>query len=172
MVKTAKEAGLDSLTVKEVLGKDYKEWDVNATGTKLGLASMVRPLRWLAEGAGKESGGERDEKDALLEGLESYAGSKDLDIVSIMTTFTLPDTGQFRRELLLWSLNPECVEMMTKFEELAEKEGMRLGKWEEVGGLGMGKGGKEWRKVWWQGDTSKSRKQVAPLMRKAIEGGD
>jgi exopolyphosphatase len=169
VVKAAKEAGLDNLTVKETLGKDYKEWNVNANNTKLGVASIVRPLRWLAEKAGKESEREGDEKNALLEELKSYANSKELDIFSIMTTFTSPNTGQFKRELLLWSLNPECVEMVMKFEELAEKEGMRLGKWEEVMGLGMEEGGKEWRNVWWQGDTSKSRKQVAPLIKKAIE---
>ena len=110
--------------------------------------------------------------DALLEELKSYADSRGLDIVSIMTTFTSSETKQFKRELLLWSLNSRCVEMAMKFEELAENEGMKLREWEKFKGLGMSEDKKGWRKVWGQGDTSKSRKQVAPLMRMAMGDHD
>ncbi|KAG9238476.1 hypothetical protein BJ875DRAFT_437410 [Amylocarpus encephaloides] len=157
-LREAKE-DLDSLTVEEIVRKDYKEWDEG--GLRLGMSTVVKPLSYLIQRSGSPS--------ALLDATSSYIKSKNLDLFAIMTTSH--GSGGFQRELLL--------EAGERGREAAERfcrgggEGLKLVRWK-----GEGEGSvammeregdeKAWRRVWVQGDTRKSRKQVAPMLRGAL----
>lgn len=148
---------LSSLTVDEVLIKDYKQWDVN--GVQLGISSVVKPLSWQIEKAGNTP--------QFVQSLRKFAQNKKLDLISVMTTSTAND-GQFQRELLLWSVNESKNEVVSRFEEQNRDE-LGLNQWQEKTDHdnSIRQGGK--MKIWWQKETEYSRKQVSPLMRKAIQ---
>lgn len=191
-IALVKENSVENLTVQEVLGRDYKEWTETVTtkttssGTnsnttmKLGICCMVKPLSWLVEKCIRES------KDVattptdtrcttpLFKYLSSFATEKHLDLVAVMTAFRTPaPKSEFYRELLLYSLNRECLPGVESFEaaaagELGLEEGVWIGDFALTGGTGDNNGC--YKRVWKQIDVSKSRKQVAPLLRGALCG--
>ena len=181
-IQTAKN-DLDRLSTSEVLRKDYKQW--TAGGVQLGVSSVVKELGWLLAKAGKEREGEREDEDheAFANTIRSFAIERDLGIYAIMTT-SHSSSGDFQRELLLWARDTRAREMLDRFREMAEKQ-LELERWEQVRGLatpdatGNGGGGggdaEEGERdteieVWWQKRVDASRKQVAPLLRKAMDG--
>ena len=175
---------LDRLTTSEVLRKDYKQW--TAGGVQLGVSSVVKELGWLVGKAGKEREGEREDEDheAFTNTIRSFTTERDLGVYAIMTT-SHSSSGDFQRELLLWARDLRARKMLGRFREMAEKQ-LKLERWEQVRGLatadatvnGGGGGGDaeeggegEGRiEVWWQRKVDASRKQVAPLLREAMDG--
>lgn len=176
-VVAAKQGSLDLLTVPEVLERDYKEWSEKPSSSsfsqevKIGICSMVRSLPWLERKAGGA--------DKLLDAVVEYATREELDVVMVMTAFSGAE-GNFCRELLVCA-REEGVRGVEVFEEQA---GVQLGleKWTVLDGdeesksseLGDVKWEKDddqpWRKwIWVQEDVTKSRKQVAPLIREAVK---
>lgn len=107
-----------------------------------------------------------------------FASERKLDLCAIMTTST-SDEGEFQRELLLWSVKKgENDGIVKRFGE-SNEEDLGLEEWSEAGISEMVGDGKSQSEsgledagkfeIWWQKKVDMSRKQVAPLLRKAIE---
>ncbi|OOF94351.1 hypothetical protein ASPCADRAFT_51890 [Aspergillus carbonarius ITEM 5010] len=171
-INTAKRNSLDLLTVEEVLDRDYKQW-MESPGSnsqeekvEIGICSMVRSLPWVVRKA--------ETAEAFLYALEEFAKKKELQVIMVMTAFTTGSDGRFCRELLVYAREGTGVRGVEAFVQRAGAE-LGLEEWkvldgEEGGELGDAEGeDKTMRKwIWVQGDVTKSRKQVAPLIREAV----
>ena len=154
------------LNMNEILRKDYKEWIEN--GHKLGISTIVRPLRWQLQHAVVEEGTlatQTEDPTAFGNAVRTYAESKRLSIYAILTTSALFQ-GEMQRELLLWAFDSKCVAAVSRFGELAKDE-LKLDDWQQQKLPTAGP--MEILKVWRQRDVEKSRKQVAPLLRQCIQ---
>ena len=152
---------ISSLSLTEVLIKDYKGWTESATN--LGISSVVKPLEFLVQKADEEK------ISSFEDQLQRFMDERSLSIFAIMTTSTSPD-GDFKRELLI-EANSSASSSAIKFAEQGASE-FQL---EDVTIEGIptpDQPGQHWRKTWLQKDVSKSRKQVAPLLRKAMKSTD
>lgn len=143
---------LGDLSVNDILRKDYKEWKEN--GRLLGVSSVVRPLSFLQDKAA----------EGFYQELDIFAKQRDLSLLVIMTTAT-SEQGQFQRELLLRIFGLETGGMLS----MLENEKLRELKLEECATIQMQGQDEKPTKIWLQRDTSKSRKQVAPLLREVLE---
>ncbi|ODH12571.1 hypothetical protein ACO22_08133, partial [Paracoccidioides brasiliensis] len=198
-IAKAKENSVDNLTVLEVLGRDYKEWtdtlvskpSASSSGdptVKFGICCMVKPLSWLVEKCIQESKAATDKPTTktLLKYLSLFVRQRDIDLVAIMTAFRTEPTREFRRELLIYVLNRGCVPATERFETAAVGElGLEEGIWTSTDAdadwirdpplsTRAGANGEDegcYMRVWRQKDVSKSRKQVAPLLRSTLNGG-
>lgn len=180
----AKESSVDNLTVEETLGRDYKEWtdtlveenSEHKTAVTLGVCSVVKPISWLLDkvGEGRHNTATATALDSLCGHLKSFGRQRNLDAIALMTAFNTAD-NVFRRELLLYVLNKELLPAARRFEEAATPA-LKLENWEndrEVELHGLDFSDKDgYRHVWQQIDVSKSRKQVAPLLRKIFSGAN
>lgn len=245
-VQKAKENSPELLTFNEVLDRDYKEWtvqipsqssddtertDKTATSIKLGFCAAVKPITWLVQKSHADTSQTRMEQKAtqsFLDGVRSFATSRELDIVVVMTAYNSP-AGEFRRELFLWA-GPSHSQKEGNNERDGEGEGGResgkailavhgaqrfaeqaifplgLQDWtpdeNDHGDIGVEREvtakerarhrdgntvvddirtllnseetdgdsdpTRSWRRLWRQTDVSKSRKQVAPLLRETV----
>lgn len=149
---------LDDLSLAEILRKDYKQW--TEKGKNLGIASIVKPLSYLEK---KCSAGR------FLNELDAFAKEHDLAILSLMTTST-SDAGDFQRELLLRVVDPSCEAIAVKFQEAASQQlGLDDSHDFEVAEASSSSSSSSLpTRVWWQRELGKSRKQVAPLLREAM----
>ncbi|TVY25320.1 Exopolyphosphatase [Lachnellula hyalina] len=152
-ITTAKE-DIGGLGLEDIFRKDYKQW-TEQEGFNIGVSSVVKDLGYLIK--------KTKDKGKFFDILREFASDRELDVCSIMTTSH--EEGAFRRELLVWALNEKGVEAAKKFEA-SSRERLGLKKWNE-GRLDMDSE-KEWRRCWWQQRVEHSRKQVAPLLRAAI----
>lgn len=146
---------ISPLSLRDVLRKDYKEWDEG--GLKLGTSSVPASM---ADLRGKAGGSAE-----LAGAAEAWGGERGLDLVAVMTAFK-PAGGEFGRELMLLARSPKGVEAAARFEK--EYEGkLELRGWErgEMDCVGED----VWRKCWTQGRVENSRKQVAPMLRQAMD---
>ena len=177
-IHAAKQSALDLLTMPEILEHDYKEWtETSSTSGReatIGIPSLVRSLSWLIHKSGSAS--------RFVDDILSFAKSRDLAVVALLTKLTDPD-GKFRKEIALIVAPQEnkqdedddemLVRAMDDFERNTSSA-LKLQEWHEDADLLQelsqkveGKGGSY--RVWWQGDTEKSRKQVAPALRDAVK---
>lgn len=193
----AKENSVENLTMDEILGRDYKEWtEASQTNNsvKIGFCNVVKPLSWILRKASQEPGSSSPTHTSphQPDGLEPYglifthlsafSRARGLDVVVLMTIFTGPPPDkEFNRELLIWDLNGTYKSDLQHFETVAAKE-LGLVPW--IPGEHCDAGtratisapdtlspsvcGSGYRGVWKQTDVSKSRKQVAPLVRNAL----
>lgn len=144
------------LQLTEILRKDYKQWD--EAGRRLGISSVVKPLDWLVRQSGEEM--------SFSNLVRKFAEERSLAIYAIMTAFT-DEQGKFERELYLWAKDPSSI---ASTEEFIKMEGEELGlELKATAGL-QNQSADTWQKAWVQRATSRTRKQVAPLLRKAIQG--
>ena len=157
---------IDNLRIDDIFRKDYKEWSEN--NKKLGIISVVKPLASLISKATTETPAP-DTSQALASALKRFMISRALTLLATMTAFTSND-GAFCRELLLQTTQ-SGFDAAIKFKQLAAEE-LSL---ETLMVEGIDKpeasNGEQvvsFREVWKQKDVSKSRKQVAPLLRKAM----
>ena len=164
-ISTAK-TDVNSLSLQDLLRKDYKQWTEN--GMELGMSTVVKPLAFLAAKAATENPkGKRD--SALDEALEEYMATRQLSVLSIMTATTSLE-GEFRRELLLQT-NSHATDAANRFVGIATGElGLERINVDYIvqGTVQSKRYGHMWRRVWLQTETGKSRKQVGPLIRKAM----
>lgn len=185
-VLAAKANSLDLLTIEEILDRDLKVWteslpdsSISPGGGKkkekvnLGFCSIVKPIPWLVRKTGTP--------DSFLDILRVFAMEKDLDVVVIMTAFTTA-SGEFCRELFVSSVRDDQV-LNGILETFVSRSVTELGleEWrvldDEEGADGQGIKTRFndcdglWNRLWVQGDVSKSRKQVAPLLRGAVGHG-
>ena len=179
-IAARKTNSLNLLTTKEILDRDYKAWtetraiednnDNNTTGEKshqvtVGFSTVVRPLSWLLR---EQQAGE------FVRDIEAFAREQEprLDLHVLMTAFTDDSKdgdgeGEFRRELMIVG----CSEEGNGVVDGVAREGVnefRLGAWEEHGELVKILQDNKKGRVYWQRDLSKSRKQVAPFVRKVM----
>lgn len=148
---------IGSLSLTEVLIKDYKEW--TESGAKLGISSVVKPLDFLVQKASEEK------LSSFEEQLQQFMDDRDLSVFAIMTAST-SSKGEFQRELLVQARSSTSSSAMNFAEQGASD--FQLEDLNIKGVSTQDKPGQYWRKVWLQKDLSKSRKQVAPLLRKAM----
>lgn len=149
---------LDGLSVEECLRKDFKVWVEG--GVRLGVSSVVKPLEWLI---GKAKGEREGAGDAFKAVLGDFAEQRDLGVCAIMTT-SKSNEGQFQRELLLWVRDQKAQGMIEKFTRQARDQ-LQLESWQDGDFQVKEQDGFQ---IWWQRKVENSRKQVAPLLRKAM----
>ncbi|KIW68626.1 hypothetical protein PV04_04560 [Phialophora macrospora] len=165
-ISGAKSNSLNLLSMQEIFDRDYKVWtERTSTGrdVKIGISSLVRPLSWLAEHAGGV--------DEFLAEIETFARSagRALGVFGMLTR-----TGDGRKEVVVLAFDEAGVNgLVEDFERPSRSGELQLRPWEGdetlAGALGQkfGRTGGEC-KIWFMGDTSKSRKQVGPLLREAV----
>ncbi|KAF7116335.1 hypothetical protein CNMCM5793_004501 [Aspergillus hiratsukae] len=175
----AKQNSLDLLTVDEILGRDYKQWTETArqdsTSIQIGFCSMVKSIPWIVRKAGSP--------EAFLDALHAFAKRRELKIIIVMTAFTSSAQGQdgrFCRELVACAL--DAGPAVQALEAFTAQAGSQLGlqEWSSVEGdsedysrairSAFNGDAPVWRRIWLQKDVTKSRKQVAPLVRGAVTG--
>jgi exopolyphosphatase len=157
-ISRAKE-DIDKMSLVDILRKDYKEFE--GVGLKLGIAGVIKPMIFLVDKAEDEKAG-GDATDAFCKVLDEFAKQRSLDVVAVMTTYT-PTTGDFSRELLVWGLNEAAREAVGRFERASSQElGLQEIRDKRLNFVD------EDVKVWRQEAVQHSRKQVAPLLRKAL----
>lgn len=144
---------ISALSLRDIFRKDYKEWIEG--GARLGTCSVVQNLDYLLDKAGSAG--------ALADELGAWADEKGLDLVSVMTLSVAG--GGYERDLLLWGRNEAAVKVAKRFADEAAGE---LGLAQFKGGALDLDGENEWRRAWKQGSLKQSRKQIAPLIRKAM----
>ncbi|KAI0199228.1 exopolyphosphatase-like protein [Astrocystis sublimbata] len=163
------------MSFRDVLRKDYKEWAVanqsqSGIPLRLGTSSVPRGFGYLVDV--KANGN----PSIFIDALQAWGGEKDsdeepgnMDLVAVLTGFQ-DETGTFRRELLVWARSDEGKKAAALFvERRGEELGLRT--WGD-GGLDLDLGGDEdrgWRRAWAQGAVQYSRKQIAPMLREALE---
>ena len=155
-LNTAKK-NVDAFEVKDILRKDYKRW-TEKDGRMLGIASVIKPLDFLATKATEE----RNDDHGMERIIQEIMEAQQLSMYAIMTNSRSP-TGGRKRELLLQSV-PSATAIREGFNQRFN-EALQL---ESMDVHGICQGDKILRNIWIQKDVSKSRKQVAPLLREAM----
>ncbi|KAM3523568.1 hypothetical protein NHJ13051_005001 [Beauveria bassiana] len=162
---TAAKEDLSKLSLRDILRKDYKEWE--NCGIKLGISCAVQNFDFLLEKAAAAAAasplGAGNGPDVLLRELRSWAQEQALDIASVMTTSNNNPGGEFQRHLLVWGLTGPGKKAAERFKK-DNTETLNLTQWN--GGVLDEQGS---RHAWRQLDLESSRKQVAPLLRDAME---
>ncbi len=137
----AEKFNTSALDTPDLLRKDYKEWQMGAV--KLGISSVLLPVKeWLKKDPG------------IVEKFSKYAQSRKLDILLAMNAYTNPE---FKRELVVFSADDQLKEKTVSFL-LDSKIGL------ETIDTGMVKGAGKTIAFFSQGDLSKSRKKLQPLL--------
>lgn len=176
-------ANIGALSVRDVLRKDYKSWTVVPDADKsleIGVAAVVKPLKWLLEKASTEghSGGGSDSAQGLESVMDAFAMERNLDVLAIMTAAVHGSSdahdhedgraeGLFKRELLIRTMLPtdQANSFLKAFmQRSSEKElGVR-----EHESSDLFTHDEQSCCVFWQDNVSVSRKGVAPLLRAAL----
>ena len=148
---------LDSLAIKDILRKDYKQWSDN--NTILGMSSVVKPMSYLQDKSVSDKA-ETAAFGGVIREIKGFMDEKSLTISAIMTAFTA-ENDTFSRELFVLGRKSEAKAVIEKFVKSSNSE-LDL---EEI----INKEEDEYIfRGWKQQDVSKSRKQVAPMLRKAM----
>ena len=131
---------VSSLGTYDLLRKDYKEWQMGSV--KCGIGSVLIPLKaWI-------------EKDPdISEGFESYLKERGLDLLLAMNAYTDPD---FHRDLVVYSPDQSLRQKVIAHLE-AKGLGLKPIDPQELKGKGN---------IFFfvQGDLSKSRKKLQPIL--------
>lgn len=146
---------LDSLSLDDILRKDYKQWSEG--GLTLGVSSVVKPIEYLKGKADAE----------FVKTLATFAKQRNLQVFAIMTAYNT-DSGDFARQLLL--LASEDGTSTKAAQRFAEKSAEELQL--QDGGMNAasakGADAVPWMNLWEQKNVSASRKRVGPLLREAM----
>ena len=156
---SAAKADLDSLSLEDVLRKDYKSWTEGSL--TLGISSVVKPVDHLKSKAGNRN-------DQLFKSLRDFGTSRHLDIFAVMTAFQ-DESKEFKRELLVLPLSEHGKKGSQRFvERAAEKLNLRDAS-SGVVTTSESTSDEQAIKLWQQGNVSASRKQVAPMLRESMK---
>lgn len=153
-------ANIEPLILEEILIKDYKEWEQD--GKKLGISSAVKPLAFLVQKC-VEQGSSSSFEDIL----ENFIADRGLSIFAVMTAFK-SEEGNFQRELLLQACDSASAyaEHFTEVANTALKlKPLELNVTRQTDPSSR----QPWTNFWSQGDSTQSRKQVAPMLRDALK---
>lgn len=161
---------IEAFDLSDILRKDYKEWTENEI--KLGISSVEKPLEFLVSKAQRKDA----KQEAFHQAAKDFMESRSLSLFSIMTAFTSGDL--FSRELYLCTNSSAGSDAVSKFWECAAS---KLGLEDTtVKGISSSDYSRpattdkdssssyNLTRIWLQKDTTKSRKQVAPLLRAAL----
>ena len=157
---------IDHLPLQGILRKDYKEW--TEAGMKLGTSSSVKSLSFLEGKAQEEC--EDDNEDAPWDrAAAAFMEHRSLNIWAVNTTVVCPESKEtpLIRELVLqWLDRSNEIDAVKRFEETHGSElGLSL-----VKSPGMAMEGKGWhRKRFRQMDLTQTRKEIAPMLRQAMQ---
>lgn len=144
---------IGDLNLDDILRKDYKMWE--ESGRKLGVSSAVKDLSFLVDKAGSDN--------QFLRALRQFAKARSLSLFALMTTSD--PNGVFTRELLVLGLGHDAIRICRNFEEHSSITlGLKI--WRD-GRLDQSEA-EGWSKCWIQEKVEHSRKQVGPLLRKAM----
>lgn len=146
----------DSIPLDGILRKDYKQWSEG--DLTLGISSTVKNLAYLSQRTAE--GSSTTSLDDLVSVARAFAKERSLSVYSIMTAFQSED-GHFSRELLVLGLDKQGSAALKRFTQLS---GSKL-KLEEVK---CDDNDEQKLQVWKQHEVSASRKQVAPMLREAM----
>lgn len=168
------------LSLDDILRKDYKEWPSAAhPSIILGISSVVRPLSFLTGKAAQET---QDAEKAFDQAIQTFMQNRHLSLFAIMTTFSTPDSGLKRELFLQASSSPSsdgssdvAASAASRFASQSRaKLGLEPLRIPEIDAPSTADdddddGANEIiRQVWTQNEVTMSRKQVAPLLRKAL----
>jgi len=160
---------------RDLLRRDYKEY-LEFPSLSYGLATVPLGLNvWL------DKFDKGTEIEGVLGDLRRYMKERGLGCLGVLTSYThikkkSGEEGKHRRELWIVSdderLNLDEEGQGGMFQELERSSILELGEWKEAknyGGVDQGRevGGERW-KVWQQGNTRATRKQVAPILREIV----
>lgn len=157
---TAKNESPNLLHTDEIFARDYKSYAEEFEKDKIlniGIGSVVKDFEWLSQHAGGSK--------KLTDEIVSYSrhGVKLLEIFGLLTR-----SGD-RKQVAMFAFGEEGQKAVKRFEEKAKE--LQLEIWDDdkdlIDCFDEKIGHNCWR-VWWMNDTSKSRKQVAPLIREAL----
>lgn len=140
---------ISSLTFRDIFRKDYKQWE--DSGVSLGISCVVQNFDYLLEKA--------KSKSVFLDELSAWSKERALDVTAVMTT-SHPE-GDFQRHLLVWATTEKGETSVRQFIQ-STTDVLQLKQWQN-GSLDG-----HFRFAWQQSKLSASRKQVAPLLREAI----
>ncbi|PLN80118.1 hypothetical protein BDW42DRAFT_171571 [Aspergillus taichungensis] len=194
-VHQTKQNSLDFLTVTEILDRDYKQWTETPSSSskpvEIGFCSMVKSLPWII----RKAGNAKAFLDAV-EGF-ARARNLGIVVVMTAFTSPVKG-GEFTRELFVVALDGNAHDhdidnrdgdvATTALKHFVNQavDKLRLQPWtaldvidrldqeEEIARSLVGNDEHadaaegRYRRVWVQADLSKSRKQVAPLVREAV----
>ncbi len=159
-ISEAKANALDLLSMNEIFDHDFKQWQ---EGISLGISSIVKPISWLIEKPCK------DQPINFIEALKDFANNdiRRLDVL-VFSTRGVKDKA---KELGAFAFTKEGVKAIEVFEKKAQQV-LDLEEWD-----GDDKLREHFRKdpqtikskLWWMKDVTKTRKQIAPLMRDAVK---
>lgn len=139
----AEKFNTSALDTPDLLRKDYKEWQMGAV--KVGISSVLLPVKeWL------------NKDPDIVEEFSKYAQSRELDILLAMNAYTEPE---FKRELVVFSADDQLKEKTVSFL-LNSKIGLETIDAELV------RGTEKNIAFFCQGDLSKPRKKLQPLLNK------
>jgi len=161
-ISESKTNSLTLLTMQEIFDRDYKVWtETTKSGQQIniGTSSLVKPLSWLVEHAQGQQN--------FVDEIQKFAGDKDRQLGALVL---LTRAGEGKKELAVLALTDEARSIIPLFERNTSE--LQLHNWEADHNLQKAltnaMGESSWR-VWWQGDVSKSRKQVGPMIRQAVK---
>jgi len=150
---TAK-SDLDSLSLEEILRKDYKSWDEN--DLSLGISSAVRSMEYLIS---------KSKSSNFVEELLTFAKKREVDLYAIMTAHN--EGEDFAREILLIALSSGKPQTAAEKFSSSNSETLQL---EDLTNADVDGSKAVYFRLWRQKDTDSSRKQVAPMLREAMKG--
>ncbi|KAL8750792.1 MAG: hypothetical protein Q9184_006295 [Pyrenodesmia sp. 2 TL-2023] len=157
---------IGGLSFEDILRKDYKQWDENRL--TLGISSVVKPLDFIVEKVIHDT--EEDKETRFVTAIGDFMAVRNLSIFAIMST-SMSEAGEFQRELYIQALSAGHAAASTFAKEAAKElrlEDHSVEMLEGKPGAMQPESEGPWRKIWMQRDVGKSRKQVAPLLRRAM----
>jgi exopolyphosphatase len=177
-LQSAKQS-VGDLDLHDILRKDYKQWTEGNQKLTLGISSVVKPMGFLIEKAAAEAAQASEQHtttststptltpdQVFLEAIQKYAQERGLNVCAIMT-ISNSSKDEFQRELFLWTENRDVARKLETFEKEARQD---LGLVPSQDGIRTAEENGGWRRTWLQKDVGKSRKQVAPLLRRHLNG--
>lgn len=145
---------VDSLNVRDLLRKDYKEWAQDEL--KLGTAVVVKPLSYV-----------RSRSDDWEKDISSFVEERSIDVMAITTAYSDEQDG-FHRELALFAAKSDAAVQIAEAFVKSSSEELQLKDLD----LSLSDKNFGYAHAWTQHNLAASRKQSAPLLRKAMQYGD
>ncbi|KAA8916847.1 hypothetical protein TRICI_000966 [Trichomonascus ciferrii] len=142
---------LEGMSGRDILRKDYKQWDNEGSSTKmrLGISSVQQSLDWLV-----------NEHTQFDKDILNSADERSVDVYVVMTSFIKDD--KFSRELIIYPIATSSKPLIEKFLAGAKEKFQLEPKQSPFNNSDV--------MVFNQLDTKSSRKQVGPSLRQTLHG--